>query len=48
MTEIRENLNNLDTKSLESNDLLYSILFDLIGELEKIQGKLKIIENKLN
>lgn len=34
---LREKINSLDTKNLEKNDLLYSILSDLTAELEKIQ-----------
>lgn len=48
MTELRTKLNTLDTQNLENNDTFYSILSDLIAELEKIQEKLKIIESKLN
>ena len=55
MSELRGKTQQFGYQNLENNDsrkacslLLYSVLAEMIGELEKIQAKLKIIEENLS
>lgn len=42
-----ERLNLLDDGGLNQNDLLYSILFDLVEENEELNRRLREIERKI-